>query len=86
MRGYIFFGSVCPLAEEMKQVSGDASRPARLLLDLAGVSGLDFSAVIVLGRALLAADSTGAQVVLSASTEQLLFGFKRDLPAAAFAR
>ena len=39
LRGYIFFGSVCPLAEHLKKSLSGASRPACLLLDFAAVSG-----------------------------------------------
>ena len=81
LRGYIFFGSVCPLADHLrKSLSGD-SPPACLMLDLAAVSGFDFSAVTVLARFLQSANAAGVQVVLSAPSEQLRSLLERNLPA-----
>ena len=85
LHGYIFFGSVCPLVEHLRQsLSGD-SRPACLMLDFGGVSGFDFSAVNVLGRFLQTANAAGVQVVLSALSEQMNAGLKRNLPPSVFA-
>ena len=80
LRGYIFFGSVCPLADHLrKSLSGD-SRPTCLMLDFAAVSGFDFSAVTVLARFLQSAHAAGVQVVLSAPSEQLRTLLERNLP------
>ncbi len=80
LRGYIFFGSVCPLADHLRQsLSGD-SRPTCLLLDFAAVSGFDFSAVNVLERFLQSANAAGVQVVLSAPSVQLRTHMERNLP------
>ena len=80
LRGYIFFGSVCPLADHLrKSLSGD-SPPACLLLDFAAVSGFDFSAVTVLARFLQSANTAGVQVVLSAPSEQMRTLLERNLP------
>ena len=85
LRGYIFFGSVCPLADHLKQsLSGDAC-PVCLMLDFAAVSGFDFSAVNVLARFLQSANAAGVQVVLSAPSEQLRTGLERNLPPSDFA-
>ena len=82
LRGYIFFGSVCPLADHLgKTLKGD-SPPICLLLDFTGVSGLDFSAVNVLGRFFRSANTRGVRVVLSAATPQLRAGLERNLPPA----
>ena len=79
LRGYIFFGSVCPLADHLrKSLSGD-SRPTCLMLDFAAVSGFDFSAVTVLARFLQSANAAGVQVVLSAPSEQLRTLLERNL-------
>ncbi len=85
LHGYIFFGSVCPLVESLRQSMSGASRPACLMLDFAGVSGFDFSAVNVLGRFLQTANAAGVQVVLSALSEQVHTGLQRTLPPAVFA-
>ena len=85
LRGYLFFGSVCPLADHLRKSLTGASRPACLMLDFAAVSGFDFSAVSVLGRFLQAADGAGVPVVLSAVSDGLRSGLERNLPPAAYA-
>ena len=45
LRGYVFFGSVYPLADQLRQILNADPRPACLLLDFADVSGFDFSYV-----------------------------------------
>ena len=85
LRGYIFFGSVCPLADHLaKTLKGD-SRPACLMLDFAAASGFDFSAVNVLARFLRSANAVGVPVVLSAPSKQLKTGLERNLPPSDFA-
>lgn len=86
LRGYIFFGSVCPLADHLRKSLGGAARPAGLMLDFASVSGLDFSAVNVVARFLQSANAAGVQVVLSSPTEQLRTGLERTLPPAEFSQ
>ena len=85
LHGYIFFGSVCPMVDHLRQSLSGPSRPACLMLDFAGVSGFDFSAVNVLGRFLQTANAAGVQVVLSALSEQMSTGLKRNLPPSVFA-
>ena len=85
LRGYLFFGSVCPLADHLRKSLTGASRPACLMLDFAAVSGFDFSAVSVLGRFLQAADAAGVPVVLSAVSGGLRTGLERNLPPALYA-
>ncbi len=80
LRGYIFFGSVCPLADHLRKCLSGDSRPTCLMLDFAAVSGFDFSAVTVLARFLQSANATGVQVVLSAPSEQLKSLLERNLP------
>ena len=80
LRGYIFFGSVCPLAAHLRKSLRGASRPACMILDFASVSGFDFSAVNVLARFLQSASAAGVKVVLSAPSEQLRAGLERSLP------
>ena len=84
LRGYIFFGSVVPLADQLRQVLSGPSPPACLMLDFARVSGFDFSAVSVLGRFLQRADAAGVRVVLCGISESLRIGLERILPPAAF--
>ncbi len=84
LRGYIFFGSVCPLADHLKKSLSGASRPACLMLDFAAVSGFDYSAVSVLSRFLQTAQAAGVPVVLSAPGEQLKSELERNLPPSVF--
>ncbi len=86
LRGYIFFGTVRPLADHLRASLRGDTRPNCLLLDFAAVSGLDFSAVNVLCQLLESVDAAGVRVVLSAAPEHLMRAFERNLPAAVFAR
>ncbi|MCY3823172.1 MAG: SulP family inorganic anion transporter [Nitrospinae bacterium] len=78
--GYIFFGSVYPLADHLKKSLNSASRPVCLMLDFAAVSGFDFSAVSVLSRFFQTAHAAGVPVVLCALSNQLRAGLERNLP------
>ena len=85
LRGYIFFGSVYPLADQLKEsLSGDP-RPACVMLDFTNVSGFDFSAVNVLARFLQSTHAAGVKLVLSAPSEQVRTGLSRNLAASEFA-
>ena len=86
LRGYLFFGSVSPLAEHLRQSLRGSSRPVCLMLDFGAVSGFDFSAVSVISRFLQTAHAAGVQVVLSALPEGLRSGLERNLPPAEYAR
>ena len=85
LRGYLFFGSVCPLADYLRQFLRGASRPTCLILDFRAVSGFDFSAVNVLSRFLQTANVVGVRVVLSALSKRLQTGLEHNLPPAAYA-
>ena len=85
LRGYLFFGSVCPLADQLRQSLSGASRPTCLILDFGTVSGFDFSAVNVLSRFLQTANAAGVRVVLSALSEELRAGLEHNLPPAVYA-
>ena len=84
LRGYIFFGSVCPLADHLRRSLALAPPPACLVLDFANVSGVDVSAVNVLARFMQSANAAGVQVVLSAPSEPLTAGLGRALSPSEF--
>ena len=84
LRGYLFFGSVCPLADHLRQSLSSASRPTCLILDFSAVSGFDFSAVNILSRFLQTANTAGVRVALSALSEGLRTGLEHNLPPAAY--
>ncbi len=82
LRGYIFFGSVGPLLDRLKQSLDNTPGPACILLDFGAVSGFDFSAINGLCRFMHVAQTVGARVVLSAASEKLEDGLERNLPSA----
>ena len=84
LRGYLFFGSVSPLADHLRQSLSGTSRPTCLILDFNAVSGFDFSAVSVLGRFLQSANAAGVRVALSALSEGLRIGLGRSLPPSVY--
>lgn len=88
IHGYIFFGSVSPLVDRLRQhmdKDGD-SRAEGLLLDFSAVSGFDFSAVNVICRFLQSANKAGVQVVLCALPAQMRDGLASNLPPEEFAQ
>ncbi len=84
LRGYIFFGSVCPLADHLRQSLSGASRPTCLILDFGAVSGFDFSAVNVLCRFLQTANAARVRVVLSGLSGGLRAGIEHNLPPSVY--
>ena len=84
LHGYIFFGSVYPLADHLRKSLRGASRPTCLMLDFDAVSGFDFSAVSVLCRFFQTANAAGVQLVLSGLSEPLRIGLERNLPPSVF--
>ena len=81
LRGYIFFGSVGPLIDRLKNSLDSTRRPDCVLLDFGAVSGFDFSAISALCRFVHTAHSVGARVVFSAVAEKLKNGLERNLPS-----
>ena len=86
LRGYIFFGSIGPLADQLRGMLREPTPPDCLALDFARVSGCDYSAVHVFARTLEAAGVAGVDVVLSAVPEPLRRAFERDLPTSVYAK
>ena len=81
LRGYIFFGSAYPLVARLGRVLGGEPRPACVLLDFSSVSGFDLSALNSLSRFVQQARAAGVQVALSAASQSLQDGLRRNLPA-----
>ena len=80
LRGYIFFGSAVAMGDRLKRTLESDPVPHCLLLDFAGVSGLDASAVNVFYRVIQTARSLGTKIVLSALPERLESTLRRSLP------
>ncbi|MCE2391352.1 MAG: SulP family inorganic anion transporter [Proteobacteria bacterium] len=85
LRGYVFFGSVGPLADHLRKAVHGATRPDCLMLDFGAVSGVDYSAVNVLSRFVETANTAGVRLVLSALPRHLTREFERNLPPSVFA-
>ena len=82
LRGYIFFGSASSMGDRLKQALEADPAPQCLLLDFAGVTGLDASAVNVFYRVIRTARSLGTTIVLSALPERFESALRRTLPEA----
>ena len=85
LRGYIFFGSVYSLADQLTKSLSSDPRPTCVMLDFTEVSGFDFSAVNVLVRFLQSASGSGVTVVLSTPSQQVRTGLERNLAPSEFA-
>ena len=85
LSGYVFFGSVYPLIERLKQHLNGTSHARCLILDFGAVAGFDFSAVYVLGRFLQTARKSNTHVVLSDLKAPLQNGLERILSPEEFA-
>ncbi len=84
LRGYIFFGSVSPLAIQLRESVHSSVRPVCLILDFSAVSGIDYSAANVLCRFVETAHSARVQMVACSLPGYLMRVFKRNLPSAVF--
>ena len=84
LRGYIFFGSVGTLIDQLRLALDTETPPACLILDFEAVTGFDFSAVNGLSRFLQTTQASGIQVVLSAPSERLTTGLEHNLAPAVF--
>ena len=84
LAGYMFFGSGYRLVDQLKASLGGAPAPRCVLLDFAGVSGVDFSAVNALCRFVLATRGSSTRVVLCAGSDQLRGELQRNLPPPVF--
>ena len=71
LHGHIFFGSVHPLIDRLRQSLDHSPPPACILLDFASVHGCDFSAVNALCEFARTVDSSGTRVVIAAASKQL---------------
>ena len=86
LRGYIFFGSVGALVDQLRLAHDAATPPECLVLDFKAVTGFDFSAVNGLSRFLQTTQASGVRVVLSAPSDRLTTGLEHNLAPDAFAK
>ena len=84
LRGYLFFGSVGTLVDQLRVALDTETLPACLILDFKAVTGFDFSAVNGLSRFLQTTQASGIQVILSAPSERLTTGLEHNLAPAVF--
>ncbi len=81
LRGYIFFGSAYRLVERLKEPIRRTPPPACILLNVAAVSGCDFSAIDVLRQFARSAATAGTKVIVCAASEQLETSLRSQLTA-----
>ena len=77
LRGYIFFGSVVPLVENLRNSLTDAT--SCLMLDFTAVSGVDFSAVRVFSKFLEKLHADETHLVLVGLSDMLRSGLEQNL-------
>ncbi len=78
--GYLFFGSVYRLIDQLKQPMGADPRPICIILDFSAVSGCDLSAVTCLCRFARFVNSIGTQLVICAASEPIQKSLRNNLP------
>ena len=79
LRGYIFFGSIAGLADNLNKSLNSDTRPDCLLLEFKNVPGVDFFAENMLLRILQTAHSHTVKVVLSSPPQSLKDSLERNL-------
>ena len=84
LRGYIFFGSISPLTERLKESFSSPRPPQCMLLDFSAITGFDFSSVNSLSLFLRLAREKGIAVVLSSTPARLISLLERNLAAKTF--
>jgi SulP family sulfate permease len=84
LRGYIFFGSIGALMNQLKEALKERPQPICLVLNFSAVSGLDFSAINELSRFLQTAIKNDVKFILSGVSEQLRSALKRTVVASTF--
>ena len=81
LRGFVFFGSVHRLLDRIRATLTATPRPACIVLDLARVSGFDFSAVNALDGFIRSPHAAGTRLVLAAAPGLLKDNLRENLPA-----
>ena len=81
LRGYVFFGSVYPLVDRLKEHLDDgAGRASFIVLDCTELLGFDVSAVNVISAYVRAAHASARTVVVCDAPAQLESNMVRELP------
>ncbi len=80
LRGYLFFGSATAMGDRLKKALAAEPAPQCLLLDLAGITGLDASAVNVFCRIIRTARPLDTKIILSALPARFESTLRRSLP------
>ena len=84
LRGYIFFGSITSLIDQLKDSLAGLRTPDCLLLDCSAITGYDYSAVNSLFLFFRLANRKGVTIVLSATPARLNYSLERNLTAKEF--
>lgn len=84
LNGYVFFGSVTALVNQLRKHLAGSTHPVCFMLDFQSVTGFDYSAVSALARFMQRAYANGIQLVLSQPSEKLVSGLQDSLPHPVF--
>lgn len=84
LHGYIFFGSITSLIDQLKDTLAGLRTPDCLLLDCSAITGYDYSAVNSLSLFFRLASRKGVTVVLSATPARLNYSLERNLTSKEF--
>ena len=81
LRGYVFFGSVYPMVDRLKEYLDDSTgRASFIVLDCTGVLGFDVSAVNVISAYVRAAHASARTVVVCNAPTRLESNMTSELP------
>ncbi|MDE2674999.1 MAG: SulP family inorganic anion transporter [Paracoccaceae bacterium] len=84
LRGYIFFGNITSLIDQLKDSLAGLQTPDCLLLDCSAITGYDYSAVNSLSLFFRLASRKGVTIVLSAAPARLNYSLERNLTSKEF--
>ncbi|MXW54157.1 MAG: STAS domain-containing protein [Gammaproteobacteria bacterium] len=80
LRGYIFFGSAYTFTTQLKEALKSEPYPLCVVVDFAGVTGFDLSAVDSLRGYIQSADSGRVRTVFSSASDRFKQETRRDFP------
>ena len=80
LRGYLFFGSVHRLVEQLEEPLGESPPPSFIVLECSGLLGFDVSSTATVCAYLQTACSSGVRLVICAAPYDLRSVVKQELP------
>ena len=79
LRGYLFFGSITNLIDQLRNSLASSRPPKCLLLEFSTITGYDFSSVNSLSLFIRLATKKGVTIILSAAPGRLMESLERNL-------